>query len=132
MKCPFCQYLENRVIDSRLAKEGDVIRRRRECDSCHGRFTTYERVEEMLPMVAKRDGSRVLFDRSKVIAGIRRACQKRPVPLQVIEGSNQAMAAAKQEESTRLMKLNSMLNWASEIALIFQLILPLEILMSKA
>ena len=79
MKCPFCHHQENRVIDSRLAKDGDVIRRRRECEKCSGRFTTYERVEEVMPMVVKKDGSRVLFDRSKVLVGIQRACQKRPI-----------------------------------------------------
>ena len=86
MKCPFCQELENRVIDSRLSKDGDVIRRRRECESCGSRFTTYERVEDVLPMIVKKDGSRVVFDRSKVLAGIRRACEKRPVSVETMEG----------------------------------------------
>jgi transcriptional repressor NrdR len=85
MKCPFCQALENKVIDSRLAQEGHVIRRRRECEKCERRFTTYERVEEILPMVVKKDGSREVFDRTKVISGIRKACEKRPVPVTAME-----------------------------------------------
>jgi transcriptional repressor NrdR len=85
MKCPFCADLENRVIDSRLAKDGGVIRRRRECDHCQRRFTTYERVEEMLPLVVKRDGSREEFDRSKIVTGLKRACEKRPVSIATID-----------------------------------------------
>lgn len=85
MKCPFCAKLENRVIDSRLSKDGNVIRRRRECDDCGSRFTTYERVEEIMPMVVKKDGSRVSYDRAKVLAGIRRACEKRPVSMAAID-----------------------------------------------
>lgn len=85
MKCPFCASPQNRVIDSRLSKDGHVIRRRRECDECTSRFTTYERVEEMMPMVVKKDGSRVGYDRGKVLGGIRRACEKRPVSVAVID-----------------------------------------------
>jgi transcriptional repressor NrdR len=79
MKCPFCQNLENRVIDSRLAKEGDVIRRRRECLSCGRRFTSYERIEEIPYLVIKKDGRREAFDRGKLMAGLHRACEKRPI-----------------------------------------------------
>jgi transcriptional repressor NrdR len=79
MKCPFCTELENKVIDSRLSNQGAVIRRRRECLACQRRFTTYERVEEILPMVVKKDGRREAFERQKVIGGIHLACQKRPV-----------------------------------------------------
>lgn len=85
MKCPFCQHPENRVIDSRLSKEGEAIRRRRECAACGKRFTSYERVEEVLPSVVKSDGRREPFDRLKVMAGVRHACEKRPVPLGTIE-----------------------------------------------
>ena len=85
MKCPFCAELENKVIDSRLSNQGAVIRRRRECLGCERRFTTYERVEEILPMVVKKDGRRESFDRQKVIAGIQLACQKRPVSSEQIE-----------------------------------------------
>src|SRR5207245_5060471 len=79
MKCPFCAELENKVIDSRLSNQGAVIRRRRECLGCSRRFTTYERVEEILPMVVKKDGRREAFDRQKVMEGLKLALQKRPV-----------------------------------------------------
>ncbi len=85
MKCPFCKSLDNRVIDSRLSREGDVIRRRRECLSCQRRFTTYERVEEILPLVIKKDGSREVFDRNKIMAGLKKACEKRPISVEVLE-----------------------------------------------
>jgi transcriptional repressor NrdR len=85
MKCPFCHELDNRVTDSRLTKEGTVIRRRRECFKCRRRFTTYERVEETLPMVVKKDNRREMYDRLKVIAGMKKACEKRPVSSAAIE-----------------------------------------------
>lgn len=85
MKCPFCANMENKVIDSRLSKDGQAIRRRRECNDCGKRFTSYERIEEVLPMVIKSDGRREPFDHSKVVAGVRAACEKRPVPLSDIE-----------------------------------------------
>ena len=85
MKCPFCQHPDTKVIDSRLGKEGNIIRRRRECASCVRRFTTFERVEETLPLVIKKDGRREMFDRQKIIAGIQRACEKRPVSIETIE-----------------------------------------------
>src|ERR1700738_3778278 len=86
MKCPFCTELENKVIDSRLSNQGAIIRRRRECLACARRFTTYERVEEILPMGGKKDGGRGgAFDRAKVIAGLKLACQKRPVSSEQIE-----------------------------------------------
>lgn len=86
MKCPYCAYLESKVVDSRPADEGASIRRRRECLSCHKRFTTYETVESLPLMVVKKDGSRQSFDRSKVLGGVIRACEKRPVPYQDMEG----------------------------------------------
>ncbi|MBA2251224.1 MAG: transcriptional repressor NrdR [Nitrospirales bacterium] len=85
MKCPFCDDLEDKVVDSRMAKEGQVIRRRRECLSCKRRYTTYERVEESLPMVAKKDGRREPFDRLKILSGITKACEKRPISVSTIE-----------------------------------------------
>ncbi len=85
MNCPFCRGAKNRVIDSRLGKDGEMIRRRRECDSCRRRFTTYERVEEAMPMVVKKDGRREAFDRLKIINGLRTACQKLPVSMDAIE-----------------------------------------------
>ncbi len=85
MKCPFCENNDTRVIDSRPTEEGHAIRRRRECDDCGKRFTTYEKVEEVFFMVIKKDGTREAFDRNKVLNGILKACEKRPVPIADIE-----------------------------------------------
>ena len=85
MKCPFCHETDNRVIDSRLSKDSNMIRRRRECNRCSRRFTTYERVEEMIPLVVKKDGRRENYDRTKIINGLKRACEKRPVSIDTIE-----------------------------------------------
>jgi transcriptional repressor NrdR len=85
VKCPFCDELEDKVVDSRMAKEGEVIRRRRECLGCKRRYTTYERVEEILPMVVKKDGRRESFDRTKILAGLKKACEKRPISTATIE-----------------------------------------------
>jgi transcriptional repressor NrdR len=85
MKCPYCGYADTKVIDSRMGKEGNNIRRRRECMQCERRFTTFERVEEIMPLVVKKDGRRQPFERLKVIAGIQRACEKRPVSIATIE-----------------------------------------------
>ena len=85
MKCPFCSDFDNKVVDSRLSGDSDVIRRRRECLECGRRFTTYERVDDILPMVIKKDNRREPYDRSKVLSGIQTACQKRPVPVPVME-----------------------------------------------
>lgn len=85
MKCPYCENDDTKVIDSRPTEEGQAIRRRRECDNCGKRFTTYEKAEKTLFMVVKKDGSRETFDRSKVLNGIIKACEKRPVPMADIE-----------------------------------------------
>ena len=85
MKCPFCSYIEDRVIDSRLSQDGNTTRRRRECVKCSKRYTTYERVEESLPLVVKKDGGREQFDRGKILSGIMKACEKRPVSMESIE-----------------------------------------------
>ena len=85
MKCPFCDELEDKVVDSRMAKEGEVIRRRRECLGCKRRYTTYERVDEILPVVVKKDGRRESFDRGKILAGLKKACEKRPISTATIE-----------------------------------------------
>jgi transcriptional repressor NrdR len=85
MKCPFCGCTDNKVVDSRLSQAGEVTRRRRVCDGCGRRYTTYERVERAMPMVMKKDKGREAFDREKVLAGIRRACEKRPVPWDKVE-----------------------------------------------
>ena len=80
MKCPFCGWAQDKVVDSRESKEADSIRRRRECEKCNKRFTTYERIDEIPYMVVKKDGRREKFDRQKVLNGLLHACQKRPVP----------------------------------------------------
>ena len=85
MKCPFCANGENKVIDSRISKDGGAIRRRRECSACGKRFTTYEFVEEVLPVVVKKDGRRETFDRTKIRSGIKKACEKRPISTDAIE-----------------------------------------------
>jgi transcriptional repressor NrdR len=101
MKCPFCGFADTRVIDSRLGKEGNNIRRRRECTQCERRFTTFERVEEMLPLIVKKDGRRQPFDRTKVIAGIQRACEKRPVSIATIEKIVDTLERQLQESGER-------------------------------
>jgi len=85
MKCPFCGTLDNKVIDSRLSQGGEVTRRRRECEGCTRRYTTYERVEQVLPLVVKKDGRREPFDRMKILGGLHRACVKRPVSAESLE-----------------------------------------------
>ena len=81
MKCPFCNHLHDKVVDSRESKEGDAIRRRRECLACDRRYTTYERIDEVPYMVVKKDGRREKFDRQKVLGGLLKACEKRPVSM---------------------------------------------------
>jgi transcriptional repressor NrdR len=85
MKCPLCGKAENKVVDSRVCKDGSAIRRRRECLDCEGRFTTYEFVEKVLPVVIKKDGRRETFDRTKILNGIKKACEKRPISIDTIE-----------------------------------------------
>ena len=85
MKCPFCGYLEDKVVDSRESKDGSVIRRRRECQQCTRRFTSYEKIEDIPYMVVKKDQRREPFDRHKLLSGIRRACEKRPVKVKQLE-----------------------------------------------
>lgn len=85
MKCPFCGFLEDKVVDSREAKDGDSIRRRRECLECGRRFTSYERIDEVPYMVVKKDGRREIFDRNKIMSGLLRACEKRPISATQLE-----------------------------------------------
>lgn len=101
MKCPFCAYAESKVIDSRPAEEGATIRRRRECLSCKKRFTTYETMERLPLVVIKRDGSRQSFDRMKVLSGMVRACEKRQVPLSVLERISDEIEQELQNEMER-------------------------------
>jgi len=85
MKCPFCGHTESRVVDSRISKDGESIRRRRECLGCKKRFTTSERGEDTLPLVVKKDGRREPFDRQKIFSGLKKACEKRPVSVDTLE-----------------------------------------------
>jgi len=85
MRCPFCGHVEDKVVDSRETKLGDTIRRRRECAKCARRFTTYERIDEVPYMVVKKDGRREKFDRQKILTGLLKACEKRPVPMAKLE-----------------------------------------------
>lgn len=86
MRCPFCGHIEDKVVDSREAKDGDSIRRRRECLSCGRRFTSYERIDEIPYMVVKKGGRREIFDRNKILSGLLRACEKRPISVNQLEG----------------------------------------------
>ena len=106
MKCPYCGFAQDRVVDSRESKEADSIRRRRECERCNKRFTTYERIDEIPYMVVKKDGTRQKFDRQKVLGGLLHACQKRPVSgiaLERIVDETEAYVvdSAERERSTR-------------------------------
>ena len=101
MRCPFCGEKEDKVIDSRVSREGDVIRRRRECDGCGRRFTTYERVEEVLPLVIKKDGRRETFDRLKIMAGLKKACEKRPISAEALEEVVEGIETRFQEEGRK-------------------------------
>src|ERR1700748_843748 len=85
MRCPFCSAVEDKVVDTRPSDNDHVIRRRRECVSCGRRFTTYERIDEILPLIVKKDGRREPFDRAKVLTGLKRACSKRPVSMDTME-----------------------------------------------
>ena len=86
VKCPFCGNVEDKVIDSRTSREGNAIRRRRECLKCSKRFTSYERVEDIIPMVVKKDGRREPFERTKILAGLKKACEKRPIGMETLDG----------------------------------------------
>jgi transcriptional repressor NrdR len=97
MRCPYCGHLEDKVVDSREAGDGQATRRRRECLGCSRRFTTYERIEEILPSVVKKDGRREPFDRKKILEGLTRACQKRPVSAAQIEALISAVERQVQE-----------------------------------
>lgn len=98
MKCPFCGYPEDKVVDSRASREGREIRRRRECLGCARRFTTYERIEAAAPLVVKKDGTRAPFDRAKILAGMARACEKRPISLATLEAVADRIEQAVQDQ----------------------------------
>lgn len=101
MRCPYCSSIDNKVVDSRMGKEGDSIRRRRECLQCEGRFTTYERVEEVLPSVIKKDGRREPYDRMKILHGLKKACEKRPISVEVLERTVDEIEKALQEKGLK-------------------------------
>ncbi len=101
MRCPFCAHIEDKVVDSREAKDGDSIRRRRECLSCGRRFTSYERIDEIPYMVVKKGGQRELFERNKVLAGLLRACEKRPISMGQLEAIVDDIEKAVQDSTDR-------------------------------
>lgn len=101
MRCPFCSYDDNKVLDSRLSRDGDVIRRRRECLECSRRFTTYERIEEVFPLVVKKDGRREAFSRAKILTGLKTACEKRPISMDMIDKIVSKVEQAVQENSEK-------------------------------
>ena len=103
MKCPFCGHLGDKVVDSRESKEGEVIRRRRECLGCSRRFTSYERIDEIPYMVVKKDGTRERFERQKLVAGLLKACEKRPVSIAAIEGIADKVEATLQDRPEKEM-----------------------------
>ena len=111
MKCPFCNHPDSKVVDSRPDKGGAAIRRRRECEACQKRFTTHERVEEMLPLICKKDGRREAFDRLKVISGIKKACEKRPVSIEDIERMADRLELRLQESSEREIPASQVGEW---------------------
>jgi transcriptional repressor NrdR len=101
MKCPYCSHLGDKVVDSRESKEGEVIRRRRECLDCGRRFTSYERIDEIPYMVVKKDGRRERFDRQKLVAGLLKACEKRPVRVGALEAVADKVESALQDKPER-------------------------------
>ncbi len=107
MRCPYCGHLEDRVVDSREAQEGQATRRRRECLGCQRRLTTYERIEEVLPQVVKKDGRREAFDREKIVEGVATACQKRPVSAEQIEALVAGVERQLQELGEREIKTSA-------------------------
>ena len=104
MRCPYCGHVESKVIDSRESKKGISIRRRRECEACRRRFTTYEKVEEIPYMIVKKDGSRQMFDRQKLLKGLMKACEKRPIAMAKLEEIVEEIEAKLQERPDKEMK----------------------------
>lgn len=111
MKCPFCSHPESKVVDSRPDKGGSSIRRRRECEGCGKRFTSHERVEEILPLVLKKDGRREPFDRMKLIAGIKKACEKRPISVETVERMVDGLEGRMQEAGEKEIPSTTIGEW---------------------
>jgi transcriptional repressor NrdR len=103
VKCPYCAHLGDKVVDSRESREGEVIRRRRECLGCGKRFTSYERIDEIPYMVVKKDGSRERFERQKLVAGLLKACEKRPVSVAALEGIADRVESTLQDRTEKEM-----------------------------
>lgn len=114
MKCPYCSHLENRVIDSRVNKDKTIIRRRRACSSCLQRFTTYERIELMLPMLIKKDGRREAWDRGKIISGLEKACEKLPVSMADIDSFVDMIELRLQDEGGKEVPTTQVGEWVME------------------
>lgn len=114
MKCPYCSHLENRVIDSRVNKDKTIIRRRRACASCQQRFTTYERIELMLPMLVKKDGRREPWNRGKIIAGLEKACEKLPVSMTDIDAFVDAIELRLQDAGGKEISTSQIGEWVME------------------
>jgi transcriptional repressor NrdR len=106
MKCPFCAFLEDKVVDSRESKDGDSIRRRRECLACGRRFTSYERIDEIPYMVVKKDGKREIFERNKIMSGLLRACEKRPISAAQLESIVDSVEKTVQDTTDREVSTN--------------------------
>ena len=114
MKCPYCGHLDNKVIDSRLNKESTITRRRRSCLSCEQRFTTYERLEVMLPMLVKKDGRREVWDRQKMVVGLEKACEKRPVSCDDIDAFIDGIESQLQDYPSKEVPSSVIGEWVME------------------
>ena len=114
MKCPYCGHLENKVVDSRLNKDYTITRRRRACDECGQRFTTYERLEVMLPMLIKKDGRREAWDRRKVVEGLQKACEKRPVSMEDLDAFVDSLERRLQDLGEREVPSTQVGEWVME------------------
>ena len=114
MKCPYCGDLENKVVDSRLNKDYTITRRRRACDACGQRFTTYERLEVMLPMLIKKDGRREAWDRRKVVEGLQKACEKRPVSMEDLDAFVDSLERRLQDLGEREVPSTQIGEWVME------------------
>jgi transcriptional repressor NrdR len=114
MKCPYCGHLDSRVIDSRINKDKTITRRRRECDSCQRRFTTYERIELMLPMLIKKDGRREPWDRGKIVAGLEKACEKLSVSMTDIDNFVDAIEQKLQDYGSKEIPTSQIGEWVME------------------
>jgi transcriptional repressor NrdR len=114
MKCPYCSHLDNRVIDSRLSRDGTITRRRRHCASCEQRFTTYERIEVTLPMLVKKDGRREAWDRGKMLLGLEKACEKLPVSIEQLDSLVDGIEHRLQDAGGKEISTSQLGEWVME------------------